>query len=421
MKRTRLFNAKILDVEKLEIQDGEIIVEDNKILYCGNDIENVKCDEEIDCEGNLLMPGFKNAHSHSAMTFLRSYCDDVTLHEWLFNNVFPLENKLTSEDVYYLTKLAVLEYLSSGITSVMDMYLYPFDAAKAFVDMNYRGVMTGCLDYYSTSVDDMKRMFNDMNHIDSLITYKIGFHSVYTISEDVLKNISIIANELKEPIFTHLCETEKEVKDCVTNHGCTPVKYLDNLGLLNNGGGFYHCIYLNEDDINLFKKYNLNAVTCPASNSKLVNGTPDLVNFEKNNIKIGVGTDGAASNNSLDMFKEMFLLSVLQKLKHNDPVSIEANEIIKFVTINNAEIMGLDECRTLKAGQLADIIMIDLAKPNMRPINNIITNLVYAGSKDIIKMTMINGKILYKDNQFLVDDIKIIYTKCQQIIERMKK
>ena len=421
MKRIRLFNAKILDVEKLEISDGEIVVEDNKIVYVGSNLCQLECDEQIDCEGNLLMPGFKNAHSHSAMTFLRSYCDDVSLHDWLFNNVFPLENKLTGEDVYYLTKLAVLEYLSSGITSIMDMYLFPFDAAKAYVEMNYRSVMTGCLDYYSSSIDDMKKMFNEMNQIDSLITYKLGFHSVYTISEDVLKNISVVSSNLKEPIFTHLCETEKEVNDCVLAHGCTPVKYLENLGLLNYGGGFYHCIYLNDEDINIFKKHNLSAISCPASNSKLVSGIADLIALKDNKITIGIGTDGAASNNSLDMFKEMFLLSVLQKLKHNDPIAIKAEEIIQYATINNAKIMGLNNCCTLKPGQLADIIMIDLSKPSMRPINNIISNLVYAGSKDIIKMTMINGKILYKDDQFLVDDVKMIYDKCQQIIERMKK
>ena len=421
MKRIRLFNAKILDVEKLEISDGEIVVEDNKIVYVGSNLCQLECDEQIDCEGNLLMPGFKNAHSHSAMTFLRSYCDDVSLHDWLFNNVFPLENKLTGEDVYYLTKLAVLEYLSSGITSIMDMYLFPFDAAKAYVEMNHRSVITGCLDYYSSSVGDMKKMFNEMNQIDSLITYKLGFHSVYTISEDVLKNISVVSSNLKEPIFTHLCETEKEVNDCVLAHGCTPVKYLENLGLLNYGGGFYHCIYLNDEDINIFKKHNLSAISCPASNSKLVSGIADLIALKDNKITIGIGTDGAASNNSLDMFKEMFLLSVLQKLKHNDPIAIKAEEIIQYATINNAKIMGLNNCCTLKPGQLADIIMIDLSKPSMRPINNIISNLVYAGSKDIIKMTMVNGKILYKDNQFLVDDVKMIYDKCQQIIERMKK
>lgn len=421
MKRIRLFNAKILDVEKLEISDGEIVVEDNKIVYVGSNLCQLECDEQIDCEGNLLMPGFKNAHSHSAMTFLRSYCDDVSLHDWLFNNVFPLENKLTGEDVYYLTKLAVLEYLSSGITSIMDMYLFPFDASKAYVEMNYRSVITGCLDYYSSSVDDMKKMFNEMNQIDSLITYKLGFHSVYTISEDVLKNISVVSSNLKEPIFTHLCETEKEVNDCVLAHGCTPVKYLENLGLLNYGGGFYHCIYLNDEDINIFKKHNLSAISCPASNAKLVSGIADLIKLKDNKITIGIGTDGAASNNSLDMFKEMFLLSVLQKLKHNDPIAIKAEEIIQYATINNAKIMGLNNCCTLKPGQLADIIMIDLSKPSMRPINNIISNLVYAGSKDIIKMTMVNGKILYKDNQFLVDDVKMIYDECQQIIERMEK
>ena len=165
----------------------------------------------------------------------------------------------------------------------------------------------------------------------------------------------------------------------------------------------------------------MSAISCPASNSKLVSGIADLITLKDNKITIGIGTDGPASNNSLDMFKEMFLLSVLQKLKHNDPIAIKAEEIIQYATINNAKIMGLNNCCTLKPGQLADIIMIDLSKPSMRPINNIISNLVYAGSKDIIKMTMVNGKILYKDNEFLFDDVKMIYDKCQQIIERMKK
>ncbi|MGN1343908.1 MAG: amidohydrolase family protein, partial [Traorella sp.] len=267
----------------------------------------------------------------------------------------------------------------------------------------------------------MKKMYKEMNQIDSLITYKLGFHSIYTINEEILRNISSIANEYKEPIYTHLCETKKEVNDCFKEHGCSPVKYLENLGLLNNGGGFYHCIHLNDEDIEIFKKYNLSVVSCPSSNSKLVSGIPDLIKLKDGNIRIGIGTDGAASNNSLDMFKEMFLLNVLQKLKHDDPIAIKAEEIIKFATIRNAEIMGLNDCRTLSKGQLADIIMIDLSKPSMRPFNNIISNIVYAGSKDLIKMTMVNGKILYKDNKFMFDDVDLIYNKCQEIIERMKK
>ena len=421
MSNIRFYNARILDVENGSIFEGELHVEGNTISYIGTDVTSKEFDEEIDCHGNLLMPGFKNAHTHSAMTFLRSYCDDASLQTWLFDNVLPMESKLTENDVYELTKLAVLEYLSSGITTVMDMYIHPFAGAKAFTEMNFRNVLIGCLDYYSISKDDMRKMYHDMNSISSLTKYRLGFHSEYTIEENMLRNIASLSKELKEPIFTHLSETKSEVEGSISRHGMTPIQYFDSLGLLENGGGFYHCVHLTKEDVELFKEKKLNVVTCPCSNSKLTSGIPDLLDYYNNEIKIGIGTDGAASNNSLDMFKEMYLLSVLQKLKHNDPVAIKANEIIKFATYNNAHIMGMEEIDSLKVGKLADIIMIDLNKPSMQPINNIVSNLVYSGSKDIVKMTMIDGNILYFNGEYRLNvNVDDIYKKSQNIIDRIK-
>ena len=307
MSNIRFYNARILDVENGSILEGELHVEGNTISYIGTDVILKEFDEEIDCNGNLLMPGFKNAHTHSAMTFLRSYCDDASLQTWLFDNVLPMENKLTENDVYELTKLAVLEYLSSGITTVMDMYIHPFAGAKAFTEMNFRNVLIGCLDYYSIAKDDMRKMYHDMNSISSLTKYRLGFHSEYTIEENMLRNIASLSKELKEPIFTHLSETKSEVEGSISRHGMTPIQYFDSLGLLENGGGFYHCVHLTKEDVELFKEKKLNVVTCPCSNSKLASGIPDLLDYYNNEIKIGIGTEGAASNNSFDIFKEMLM------------------------------------------------------------------------------------------------------------------
>ncbi len=422
MTRIKLYNARILDVKKMNVFEGEIHVQDNLIEYVGKNTEDKNFDKFINCHGNLLMPGFKNAHTHSGMSFLRSYCDDVELHEWLFNKVLPLEDKLTGDDIYWLSKLSILEYLQSGITTNFDMYNKPFHIAKASVEMGYRTVITGCINYFGDTKYEFIRMYNDMNSIDPLITYKLGFHSVYTISEEYLKTLALVSQELDQPVYAHMSETATEVRECREKHnGKTPFEYINDLGLLEHGGGFYHCVHLSENDCKIIKNKKLSVVTCPASNAKLASGMADLYPLMKNGVTIGIGTDGPASNNSLDMFKEMFLVSAFAKLKNNDPIAIKAKDIIRMATINGAKIMGLDDACCLEPGQLADIIMIDLHQPNMQPYNNLISNLVYAGNKLNIRMTMVNGKVLYSNGIFNVGiEPDEIYAKCKEIALRVQ-
>ncbi len=430
----RLYNARILTMQEGEqIFEGEIWIRDDRILYVGDgknvggvyDELKIPCliwDREVDCEKNLLMPGFKNAHTHSGMTVLRSYADDLPLKDWLNKQVFPVEAKLTAEDICELTKLAVLEYLTSGITAVFDMYLTPESIARAFDEMGMRCVQVGAVNNFSQSLELVEEMYQKLNQKSSLQSYMLGFHAEYTCSPELLKGIAALAHKYKAPVFTHLSETEEEVAGCRERYGVTPLKYLDGLGIFDYGGGGYHCVHVTEEEIGIMKAKGLYAVTNPGSNVKLASGIAPISDFLKAGIPVAIGTDGPASNNCLDMFREMFLVTGLAKLKQKDASAVDAMEVLKMATVNGALAMGLRDADILAAGKLADIIMIDLMQPNMQPINNIPKNIVYSGSKSNVAMTMIGGKILYEKGRFfLAEQPEDIYRKAGQIKERLVK
>lgn len=430
----RFYNAKILTMETTDIIEGELWVQDDKILYVGEggdvaavcqslSIESILWDREIDCEGNLLMPGFKNAHTHSAMTFLRSKADDLPLSEWLYNRVFPMEAKLNGEMIYHLTKLAVLEYLTSGITTIFDMYLTPETTAKACVEMGMR-----CVQVNTTSAQEdfegmlalMEERYHTLNHYDPLHSYFIGFHAEYTCSRELLERVAAMAHKYKAPVFGHLSETRTEVEGCKERYGVTPLQLLDSMGMFDYGGGGYHCVWMDERDFEIMQRKNLTAVTNPASNMKLASGVAPISEYLKRGINVAIGTDGPASNNCLDMFREMFLVTGLAKLKEQDAAAVDALEVLKMATVNGAKAMNLSETDVLAEGKQADVIMIDLHQPNMQPINNIPKNLVYSGSKQNVKMTMIRGKILYENGQFTkAYDVEEIYRKANEIVTNL--
>ena len=407
-----------------KIINGDLVVDNNLIAYLGNDSSSFGPFERvIDCKQNLLMPGFKNAHAHSAMVFLRGKADDVTLQDWLFNIVFPREEKLQPSDIYHLNKVAYLEYISSGITACFDHYYYPLEGAKAAKEIGMRTLLLATFDakyMRGEALDKNYHYFNDDE--DNIVKYSIGFHAEYTTDDVLLQGTKEIINKLKCPFFTHISETKKEVEECVARHGKTPAKFIYDEGLFKYGGGGYHCVHLTDEEVQIFKNNGLIVVSCPGSNLKLASGIAPLTYYYNEGITVALGTDGPASNNSLDMFKEMYLAATLQKVTNNDPKGIPAFEILKMATVNGAKAMGLDKADVLAVGKYADIIMINLYKPNMQPINNIVTNLVYAGSKDNVILTMINGQILYENGQyFLKENIDDIYKKAEEITLRLEK
>lgn len=427
--KTRLYNARILTMENdCALIDGEIWIDDNKISYVGDDVsedeiskKGIVFDVTRDCQRNVLMPSFKDAHTHSAMTGMRSYADDMPLWDWLSTKIFPLEAKLTPEDMYEFTRLAVLEYLTSGITAVFDMYMNPDQCSRAMNEMGLRYV--GCCDInkFGPSLEEVERRYKVLNKNDGFTSYILGFHAEYTCTRELLESISEMAARFKSPVFTHNSETRKEVDECIERHGMTPTQLFESLDMFRYGGGGYHCVYFDDEDIEIFKKHDLTIVTNPGSNTKLASGVAPITKYLENGIRIAIGTDGPSSNNCLDMFREMFLVTGLAKLHDKNAAAVVPAEVMKMATVNGARCMGLNDCDVLAEGKLADIIMIDLCQPNMQPINNIVDNIVYSGSKTNIKMTMCNGRILYEDGKFDVGtEPSEVYEKANELMAKYK-
>lgn len=410
-------NGLVLNKD-FEVVKTDVYVDGNTIAAIGE--SDLAADKVYDLDGNLLMPGFKNAHTHSAMTFARSYADDLALQPWLYDMIFPMEAKLNGEDIYNLSRLAFLEYLSSGITACFDMYYFPEDFARASIDAGFRSVMTCGINNFKESIDKLNEYYSKYNNYHPLISYKMGFHAEYTTSLERMKEISALANKYKAPVFMHSSETEAEVKDCIERYGKSPTKLFDEIGLFNYGGGAYHSIWVNDEDLEIYKKRGVWAVINAGSNCKLASGIAPVSKMIDKGINLAIGTDGPSSNNALDMFREMFLICAMQKINDRDASSTDANEILKMATIGSAHCMGLDDCDVIDVGKRADLIVIDMHRPNMQPINNITKNLVYSGSKENVKMTMIDGRILYENGEFINTDIEDIYKKAQAVIDRIK-
>ena len=431
----RFFNAKILCLKddaahEYRIIEGELWVRGNEIAYIGDGSDTshvllpgevILWDREINAAGRLIMSGFKNAHTHTAMTFLRSYADDLPLQNWLNEQVFPREGQLTEDDCYWLNILGIMEYLTSGITSNFDMYFFPPVDAKASVDTGFRTVQTSGLNNYGGTVELMEENYHIVNEMSDLTSFIVGFHAEYTTSPELMQGVAALAQKLKSPVFLHNSETKLEVEECIGRYGKTPTQLTDALGMYEYGGGGYHCVWMDDTDFEIFKKRGLTAVTNPASNLKLASGIAPVSRYVAEGIPVAIGTDGPASNNCLDMFREMFLTTALAKVKDMDAAAVPANEVLYMATTAGARAMGLGDCDDLAVGKKADLILIDLMQPNMQPENNLVKNIVYSGSKQNVVLTMVNGRILYENGNFEIGfDPKEIYAKANEIIGRMK-
>lgn len=421
--KIRFYHARILTMkEKEAVFEGEVHIKDDRIVYVGTakDAPKNSWDREIDANGNLLMPGFKNAHTHSAMTLLRSYADDLSLQDWLYQKVFPIESRLTDDAIYWGSVLAIMEYLSGGITAGFDMYMRCEHTARASLDTGFRMVFCGSVNDFTGSVPQMEEDYYRYNDEKAdLLSYQLGFHAEYTTKREILEQIAALSQKLKAPVYMHNSETKKEVEECKKRYGKTPMAFLDSIGMFEYGGGGFHCVHMTKEDMLLCQKKKIWVITNPSSNCKLASGIAPIQEMDAMGIPLAIGTDGAASNNCLDMFREMFLVTGLQKLRCKDAAAMDANRVLQMATTGSAHAMGLDECDTLEAGKKADMILIDLACPNMQPIHNITKNLVYSGSKQNIKMTMINGRILYEDGHYHIGvEEKEVYQRVNSVLFR---
>lgn len=420
----RFYNGKVLKFENgARITDEEVWTDGALISYVGaKKAEMPEFEREIDLNGDLIIPGFKNAHTHSAMTFIRSMADNMPLDRWLSEQVWPNEMKLTDEIVYVMSKLAIMEYLTSGITACYDMYSHNEATIRATVDTGFRTVISCDMNNFDRDYTVVEERFRKFNSLSDRVSYRLGIHAEYTTCLERMEYIVDLIRKYKAPAFTHLCETEKEVQDCIDRYGKTPPKMLSDLGFFDYGGGGYHCVHMSDEDIEIFKEKGLWVVLNSASNLKLASGIAPVRRYIDEGINLALGTDGAASNNALDMFREMYLSSVLAKYRENDASAVDADKVLEAACVGGARAMGLYDCDAVAEGKKADLCVINLRRPNMHPFNNISKNLVYSGSKENVRMTVVNGEILYENGKFYIgEDAEGIYAAAEEMMKTFRK
>ena len=401
----RLYNAKIMPSPRESLTDGEIWVRDGIIVHVGAPRDG-KCDRAIDCGGNLLMSGFCNAHAHAAMTLFRGIADDLTLQNWLYDRIFPLEKHLTPEDVYWGTMLQIAEFVRGGITCFADMYYHLDSVWNAAKNANLClalccGSALGSADVVLKYIENAFSLYSTMS---DRLRYFPGVHAEYTADEQTLAAVADFAAEHGSPTCIHLSETLTEVGECtVRNGGLTPPQYLHRLGYFENGGIAAHCVYADKDDLALLKQCNVTPVINGASNLKLASGIAPVCSMLAMGMRPALGTDGVASNNAASLFREMYLYSCLQKETLKDASVVAAEDALCAATSDGYRALGFGGGE-LRVGNFADMILIDLDAPNMQPNGAVKKHLVYSANDGNVLMTIAGGKIVYDRGEFYIGE-----------------
>ena len=352
------------------IKNGCAAVDGNKIKYVGTTKPEGEFDRVINGENKALIPGLINAHTHTAMTLLRGYADDMNLQDWLYNKIFPFEDKMTPEDVRRGSEIAIDEMLAGGTTCFSDMYFFHAETGRAAIQKGIRAVLSDCVNFdgYERKVKLMEEMAEEFSGSD-LITFTFSPHAIYTCSFELLEKCAAYAKEHNMPIHTHLAETRTEFSDCVV---------------------------MTDSDLEILKKHNVSVAHNPISNLKLASGIAPVPKMLDMGINVALGTDGASSNNSLDMFEEIKAAALIHKGAGLDPTAVPAETALKMATINGAKALGFDNLGMIKEGYLADLVVVDLDTPHLRPIYDPISSLVYSAKCGDVEYTMVNGNIVYE-------------------------
>jgi len=410
-----------MDAELTIIKDGIVVVSENKIVAVGKakEVENqYKASEVLDCGNSIIMPGLINTHTHAAMAYFRGLADDLPLDKWWFDHIRPAEiNFVKPEFVKKATELACLEMIKSGVTFFNDMYYFSEVIAEACKQAGIRAMLSDAIiDFPAPSyrnVDEAISLFKEFynkHSDDELINVSIQPHTVYTCSKETLIKTRELAQKFNVPIHIHISESKKEVDDCKKQHGKSPVEYLDEIGFLSDKVIAAHSVWLSDNDFEIYKERDVKVSHCPISNMKLASGVASIPEMLENEITVGLGTDGAASNNTLDLFSDMRACALLHKVNNFDPTIINAQEVVKMVTIDGAKVIGSEnKIGSLEPGKRADIITINLDKPHLMPIYNPYSHLVYCVNGEDVENVVINGKVVMSNRKIkTMDEEKVL-------------
>ena len=407
--------------KQFEIMD--VVFSDNKIIYVGTDYQG-EYDKVIDAIGKIVMPGLINCHTHLGMSIFRATNDDLTLDSWLNDKIWPIEDKLTDDDLYYTTLLSMVEMIKTGSTCFNDMYFGYKGSIPAIKKCGVRGIYGRCLmgnmDKDSICrVDDFKKLYEKYKD-DDKIRLSIAPHALYTCNLEYLKLCSDLAKEYNLPIHIHLSENMNEVKTVTNKFGMKPMEVLDKVGMLEKRVILGHGTFLSDSEINMIKDRDVSVCTNPVSNLNLGCGIADLVKYKKNGINVCLGTDGQGSGNSLNLFYTMSLVDYLQKGKYEDPTVMSSYDILKMATINGAKALGIDDIGSIEVGKKADIIILDISDISLYPAYDLIPFIVHNCFYDVVDTTIIDGKILMMDKELKIDvDLNILRSKIEDIRRRL--
>lgn len=423
-----------MDDQERIIKDGYIGIENGKIVYVGK--EKPKEAEEIkELPNKMAIPGFINSHTHVAMTVLRGLKDDVDLVVWLNEYIFPAEAKLKAEDVYYGSLYGMAEMISSGITTLNDMYYFEEKIADAALKAGIRAMLSrGVLDLVSEerSVESELKVTKDfLNYLEKMwsskpeakerIFFAYGPHAPYTCSKELLQTIKEESERTGYRIHMHIAETKWEREEIKKRTGLTPVKYLDSIGFLDNSVIGIHVVWVDDEEIKILAKRGVNVVHNPISNMKLASGFSPVQDMLNSGVNVALGTDGPASNNRLDMFREMHVAALIHKGRRLDPKALSAKDVFKMATINGARALGLDDkIGSIEVGKSADIIMIDLERTlQAHPHHDVYSMIVYALDTSAVTDVIVDGKWVYRNKEFTTLEVDKIAQKIEDIRARI--
>ena len=410
------------------LKNGYLGIVGDRIDYIGRSAPPAGYDEVKDMTGKLLLPGLVNGHTHTGMSLLRGLGSDLPLQTWLFDTVFPVEDRLTDEDLRIGMELSLLEMIASGTTSFTDMYMGASYCAPAILASGMKANLCRPLQSFDPEEEPMTcRRMKEMLALyeawngagNGRIVVDFSVHAEYTCTERMARAAAEEAQKRGAGMHIHLSETESEQHACLEKYGLTPAQWFDKLGAFEGRAYAAHCVWLTAEDRALLKARGVTVVHCPESNLKLGSGVADVPAMLDQGLTVALGTDGAASNNNLNMFEEMHLCALLHKGTHRDPTLLPMDEVLKMATVNGAKLQGRTDTGLLAVGQKADLFALDMDRPHLTPCVDPLSNLLYSAQAADVCLTMADGKILYENGAFLTLDAERILHEARQAAARL--
>jgi len=411
--------------EKDTVKETSIYIEEDRIVAIGKAPTDFVADKVIDGKDKLVIPGLINCHTHSYMAFMRNVADDLSFMDWLFGTIDPIEQQMTDEDTYWGACLAILEMMKSGTTCFNDMQMNIHQTTRAVKESGMRAVISRGLVGSGNDEAGQIRLAQAYEERDAArdcdrLSFMLGPHAPYTCDDGFMRIVSEEAKKNDMRIHVHLSESVSEIEQIKEKYGCSPIEMANNNGLFDVPAIAAHCVQVDDKDIAILKEKGVSVVTNPASNMKLGNGFAPVDKMLEAGVNVCLGTDGAASNNSLNMFHEMSLLTLIHKGVNKTPQCVSAREGFRIATINGAKALGLEkETGSIEVGKKADLAILNLNTPSLTPRNNLIAGLSYSANGSEVETVLIDGKITMENRKVLTMDEELVYKKVNDIIVRM--